>query len=533
MRAGGRARTVGLLVAAGLVVSSVVGPLSARAQDDEPETPAPAPGVALAEVCNESILALPEVGPRACTSVDSGAVLAAMLCGHTPIPAEACAQLTDGRVVDSARVDEFEAGWVHRALRLQAGLDEDQPLRLSLVPHTHNSGNATAYRPTLATADPNQRYTVFDQLRMGIRGIELDLHWHVHPSGTPETDLKAVVECHGRTEGAGPLVIHLGCTADRLAEEGLAEIAAFLALPGIEREVVLLYLENQLDGDPRAHDQISDAIERHLGDLVARPPAGQPCATLPYDTSRAELLAAGHQVLIVGNCGPGSWGGWVHQRGSLWNERGNSAGYPAFPDCTADRTARQYDQRFIRVYEDSTWLSAMVGSGSQVTATDARNMVRCGVNMVGFDRLEPFDGRLEALVWSWAPGEPAADAGRCAAWGDDARFRSADCAEHRRFACRADGGAWIVPERSGRWTDGPAVCAETGDTLAVPSSGWDNEQLRLAAAEAGVSVDDPLVAQPAPGGRPPGLPGGPPTKVAGELWLGYAHTAGGWVPTPG
>jgi hypothetical protein len=197
---------------------------------------------------------------------------------------------------------------VHRALRLQSRLDEDQPLRLSLVPHTHNSGNATAYRPTLSTADPNQRYTVFDQLRMGIRGIELDLHWHVHPSGTPETDFKAVVECHGRTEGAGPLVIHLGCTADRLAEEGLAELAAFLAVPGNEREVVLLYLENQLDGDPRAHEQISDAIERHLGDLVARPPAGQPCATLPYDTSRADLLAAGHQVLVVGNCGPASWG---------------------------------------------------------------------------------------------------------------------------------------------------------------------------------------------------------------------------------
>jgi hypothetical protein len=321
---------------------------------------------------------------------------------------------------------------------------------------------------------------------MGIRGIELDLHWTAHPTGTAATGGRAVVLCHGRSESAGPTTIHLGCSVDRLMEEGLAEIRAFLDRPGNERELVLLYLENQLDGDPVAHDLAAAALDSILGDEVARPPAGEPCAPMPMDRTRAELLDAGHRVLIVGNCGPGAWGSWVHERGPRWDERGNSAGYPGADGCASERAERRYDDRFIRVYEDSTWLSAMVGSGSTVTAADVVAMVRCGVNMPGMDRLEPGDGRLDALVWSWAPGEPAADpARRCTAWGTDARFRAADCAEERGFACRLPDGGWVVPDQRGPASDAAVACASVGAAHDVPATGWDNELLRTAAAGAG------------------------------------------------
>lgn len=413
-----------------------------------------------------------ELDPRLCASVEAGSVLLG----------------TDGRQPDPARLAAYEQGWVHRALRLQSRLDEAEPMRNSLWPHTHNSANSTVYGPTLSTLDPNQRWSILDQLRMGVRAIELDLH--------PDLTRQQVVLCHGRQEDAVVTTVHLGCSIDRPLADGLAELRDFLDRPGNEREVVLLYLENQLEDDPALHDAVAADLAAVLGDLVARPPAAAPCAEMPLERSRADLLAAGDRVLIVGNCGPGAWGSWVHERGPQWNERSLGDGYPAFPDCVAaEREPLAYDDNWIRVYEDATWLTAMVdGRYRPQTPDDVRNMVRCGVDMVGFDRLDPDDGRLEAMVWSWAPGEPVADPSRaCVASGTDGRFRAAPCAEVRRFACRTPAGEWVVPGAVGPAHGAAAACALAGAVPATPPTGWENERLRAkaGAAELWLSITKP------------------------------------------
>lgn len=469
--------------------------MPARAQDGTPESP----GATLVELCTQN-----ELDDRTCKSFDSGSVLFAQACAQLPLPPQACANVTDGRVVDRTLIEEYERTWVARALRLQSKLDDDEPLRNVLLAHTHNSSNSTANSPSLSNVDPNQRYSIGDQMRMGIRGIELDLHWVANPAGTAETGGKAVVLCHGRSEEVGALTVHLGCSVDRLLAEGLVEIRDFLRGPGNEEEVVLLYLENQMENDPLAHEQAASVVQSVLGDLVYRPPAGQPCAPMPLDRSRADVRATGARVVIVGNCGPSSWGSWVFERGPGWDERGVGAGYPSFPACTADRAERQYDAKWIRMYEDSTWLSAMVsGPSPGITPETTRAMVRCGVDMIGFDRLEPFDGRLEALVWSWAPDEPSTDpAKRCVAWGTDARFRAAQCEQVRAYACRTGAGDWVVPADRGPWSNGFRACERIAAQFAVPPTGWQNERLRSAA--------------------PPGT----------ELWLDYQSLAatGSWVP---
>src|SRR5205823_9218012 len=112
---------------------------------------------------------------------------------ESPDPAapEACAAI-DGRPVSEARMQAYESSWVHRALSLQRGLDEGAPLAEEQLPHTHNSFNASSYRlptdgsapsyyPTLTNQDPNQAYSVTDQLRMDIRAIEVDVHWVPSP----------------------------------------------------------------------------------------------------------------------------------------------------------------------------------------------------------------------------------------------------------------------------------------------------------------------------------------------------------------
>ena len=138
-------------------------------------------------------------------------------------------------------------------------------------------------------------------------------------------------------------------------------------------------------------------------------------------------------------------------------------------------------RRHPHLYEISAWpwLDRMSrGHGRELTLADTRAMVRCGVNMTGFDQLTPEDPRLAAMVWSWAEGEPVDGVTTvCARRDADGRFRAADCAASLPFACRDASGAWTVTQTSGPWTDGAAACAAAGSSFAVPATGYENARL--------------------------------------------------------
>src|SRR5581483_978546 len=117
-------------------------------------------------------------------------------------------ELVDGRAVSEAAISEYRKSWVHRALRLQSTLDRRVPLYEAQIPGTHNSFNASSYYvpingkpvdyyPTLTNQDPNQVYSITDQLRMDVRGIEIDLHWVPSAYGSVKTDGYWVDVCHG------------------------------------------------------------------------------------------------------------------------------------------------------------------------------------------------------------------------------------------------------------------------------------------------------------------------------------------------
>jgi hypothetical protein len=428
--------------------------------------------------------------------------------------------LVDGRGVSEAQVQAYEQSWVHRALTLQRGLDESAPLWEEQFVHTHNSFNASAYSvptdgslpsyyPTLTNQDPNQVYSMTDQLRMDVRALEIDLHWVPSPYGSVATGGYWVTMCHG--DGEDPtgqnVYVHVGCSDDRPLQDGLAEVARWLAAH--PHEVVLLYLENQLYDSPvagqeQAHDVAASLISEQLGRFVYQPAAGMTpgtCAPMPYDVSRADILAAGKQLLLVGNCGPGAWNQWVFTRGPAWDESGNPTTYGA-SDCAQDQHGMLTHSVFRRWYEESPWLEAMTDATQELSADATAQMVRCGVNLVGFDQLQPFDGRLAAFVWSWAENEPVSSSG-CAYQGGDSRFHAASCDGTRHFACATTDGSFDVTAATGAWSDGFAACpAEfAGSRFAVPANGLRNQQIASAKAAAG-----------------------------DEVWLDYATVGGTWTP---
>jgi hypothetical protein len=428
--------------------------------------------------------------------------------------------LVDGREVSEAKVASYERSWVHRALSLQRGLDQSVPLWEEQFVHTHNSFNASAYHlpagasfpsyyPTVTNQDPNQVYSMTDQLRMDVRALEIDLHWVPSPFGTVATHGYWVTMCHGDGEdptGHG-VYAHVGCSDDRPLQDGLAEVRAWLQ--SHRQDVVLIYLENQLyNGGPvasaaQAHDVAARLIRTGLGRYVYQPPedlqSGQ-CAPMPYDVSRQQILDSGAQVLLVGNCGPGAWNQWVFTRGPAWNESGNPTTYSS-SDCAADRQGMETHSVFRRWYEESPWLEAMTDATQVLTPQTTAQMVRCGANLVGFDQLQPFDGRLAAFVWSWAQDEPSASGGSCAYQGSDSRFRASSCDVSRHFACVDASGDFWVTHQTGAWADGFAACPAEfpGASYAVPPNGWRNVQL----ASRG-------------GGQ--------------TVWLDYARVHGEWTP---
>jgi len=445
---------------------------------------------------------------------DDGAAVCRTPLRSAPDPSapEACSPI-DGRTISEAQIQSYQSSWVHRALSLQRGLDAGAPLAEEQLPHTHNSFNAssytvgsTSYYPTLTNQDPNQVYSLTDQLRMDVRALEIDVHWWPSPFGNASTGGKWVTMCHGDSSTVPG--VHIGCTWDRPFQDGLDELATWLhANPD---QFIVLYLENQLDDtngpNPQAHEIAGELIQQHLGGLVYQPPAGQPCAPMPTAMSTADLADGGHQVLIVGNCGPGAWGSWVHERAPYWDEHGDPSTYDATA-CASDEQERAADpELFRREFEDSTWLTATTGDGSNHLSTPGTvaKMVQCGVNIIGLDQLTPQDPRLAALVWSWAQDEPAPGAGSCAYQGSDGRFHADDCNDHRHFACVDAAGAWHVTAAAGRWNMGDTLCGAQfhGARFAVPPNGLRNQQL----------VDAK----------------GPSST---EVWLNYTNVNGTWTPT--
>src|SRR3954449_8704693 len=368
------------------------------------------------------------------------AVLVAALCqtasadpvtlGATVVERDAAATCrhAGGPCQPEADVAGWDQTWTHRALAFQYALGNDVPLRDAPWIGTHNSFNSIAEMGnTVSDTDSNQQLSLLDQLAVDVRSLELDLHSFAGRQ----------VVCHAR----GSDQEHAGCSIEREVGPVVGEIGGWLREH--RDQVLLLYLEDHLDG-ATDHDAATAAIRAGLGDVIYEPPAGAGCPKLPLSVPRSDVLAAGRQVVIVSGCGEGAaWPGIAFD----WSdhvENGSAAAFRDFPDCGPDHTRAVYDATLVRYYEDSTWLSATVDGGEPggLTPQVAAAMMRCGVDLLGMDQLLPGDGRLDALVWSWAQDEPRAGGGDCATMGADGRWSATSCRTHAPLACR--GTAWVV-----------------------------------------------------------------------------------------
>jgi len=432
-----------------------------------------APAVALADPVQEA-------GERV---AQKAAEQAAASCRRDPVGRQECAAALGTADAGEAAIAEYEASELSRTLALQRTLGDGLPLQAGLWVGTHNSANSTSEDPTLSQSDSNQQLSLSDQLRLDVRSLELDAHWFPSLRSAGQ----APVLCHAQSR-------HEGCTTERLLEDGLAEIAGWLdANPG---EVVLLYLEDHLDGQ-QGHDKAVADLRSAFGTRLFTPAAGTPgCTQLPLTLTRDAMRAAGAQVVVMtGGCNDAVGQGWLDTTFSeTQRKEDRPVGYGGYPRCGGvDLTGE--DSVFRRYFEDSTFLNSAATLGGQASPDDGLTpetvaaMTRCGVDLLGLDQLVPADGRLEALAWSFAPGQLDAAAGSCAAQRvSDGRWEATPCkGERLPAACQLPDGAWTV-SGAGPRVSAEGRCEELGAVFAVPRRGRDAQLLLEAQQAAGADA---------------------------------------------
>lgn len=391
----------------------------------------------------------------------------------TPLSDEQCTVVPGSPAVNESALRQYEASSTHRALALQYALANDVPFARAPWLGTHNSFNTTTRMATLSGLDSNQQLSLTDQLRSDMRSLELDAHWFrsVWAGGA-----YAPVLCHARGAEEG----HAGCTTEPLLGDGLSEIATWLR--GHRDQVVLLYLEDHLDTD-EGYAAAAAAIRSTFRDLLYAP-GGTGCTPLPLDRTRADVLAKGKQVVVISTChGGAGWNGAVFSDAERARYETGPAGYGESGSCDAARPTAAYDGRLLRVFEDSTALTATVDQGTDpITVGKARALQRCAVDITGFDQLLPGDPRLAASVWSWAPAQPAATGG-CAVQRSNG-WHAARCTARHPVACRTASG-WRVGTVAVPFASARARCA--GAKAGTPRYGYDSVQ--LAAAMKAAQVD--------------------------------------------
>jgi hypothetical protein len=427
--------------------------------------------------------------------VQSGTAAACRIVAGAATPA---CQLTTGQDISPAAVASYQQSWTHRALTLQRALGDSQPLVNSDWVSTHNSFNSASYLPTLSGLDPNQQVTIPTQLDLDVRGIELDPHWF--PSAEAGGQY-AVVVCHATDVSQ----VAVGCSTEALLTDRLRELRSWLqAHPG---DVIFLYLDENLEV-PAGFQAAADTLEAGLGDLIWHPAPASGCQGLPLSVSRDQIRAAGKQVVIMSRCGVGgtAWTNVIFNQAGGEIEHSVDGTFRPYPACDPGWDRATLQSHFARIYEDSTFVSAVVGAPSpepRIDAATLHEMVRCGIDEVGLDQLVPNDPRLTAFVWSWAANEPSlSTSGTCAVAGSQARFSAAPCTQVQRFACLDAAGAWHVTTTTGPQTSGDASCAVSfpGSTFAVPHTGYQDTLLLDAMAQAGAT----------------------------SVWLRYAASNGSW-----
>ncbi|PJZ71397.1 lectin [Leptospira perolatii] len=382
-----------------------------------------------------------------------------------------------GAVVENP-IDVFEKSSEAKGLSLQRQIqvETNLPVHRALFYGTHNSYNSKAYAgPFFSYAFPNQQYSIGDQLRLGARFIELDVHYTLGAHFKKEFLL-----CHAQANGVGCNVF------DRPVQKGLEEIRNWVTKSENRNEVLILYIEDYIDNRT---DEFLGILKSYLDPYLYR--YNGSCGDIPSPADMPKLkdmVNSNQRILLMSNgCYGGSWNSYF-KKTFFGPYTAHPKEFKGYPDCNWSRS--NFEQSMTRIYNDSTNYFGIFDGAKETgvfTKDNISQMLSCEVNVFGIDQFNPDFAKMG--LWSWASAEPNNAGGNedCVqSWGDG-RWNDNNCSASLRYACKSGSNNWVITSSSGPWSNGKSVCGALGASFSVPLTPYENRKLQEAKASAGTN----------------------------------------------
>lgn len=317
-----------------------------------------------------------------------------------------------------------------------------------------------------------QYLTLTDQLRMGVRHLEIDIWWDrlvddlvVCHSPIP---LFPVGEVTRQAEAAGLDLQwdpkNMSCLGTkRMFPDVLTEVKDWMMLEENKEQVVGLFFDTKFFMSNASVTKANNDIRKVFGNMLWPVTEGTPL-THKVD----ELLSNNKRIFIEANREE-----WLHpSRGdpivfwpTLWNNHQfGPSELVQFPNCTVEGDNAWYGKEWVRALDG--------------TFTEAAT--RCGVQIVSGDYTNPDD--MKFYVWSWDQQEPSHAEG-CVALTPNGRWATLDCATPLPYAClasTADSAAGYGLDWKVDLTvvgDAASVKCAEGTEFAAPHNGFANSVL--------------------------------------------------------
>jgi len=311
---------------------------------------------------------------------------------------------------------------------------------------------------------------MLNQLRMGKRKINMDLHWDIHYNATTRLITTDVVLCHDSSDFGF-------CSMwDRTFDEGLIEVRGWLEE---NDEVIILKLQDELDGH---YAEAYASIESQMGDLVYKPASH--CNAFDLEISKAEILAAGKKIIITGagekSCNE-SWGEYVFWDEGMF-ESVNHETFEPYPIC--NNATDSIQRKIYGATNDGTQVAQIILQKKEMTVDQVSALAKCGVTAISFEPLRWWDERLTAQIWSWDRDKPTRNdvTSNCAIQQSNGFFADTTCDEIHSFSCQhPQYRDWRITQLKGTWNSGRQACldeyGQDGYEFATPVNGYENAQL--------------------------------------------------------
>eukprot|EP00762_Andalucia_godoyi_P000232 ANDGO_02337.mRNA.1 hypothetical protein ACA1_138350 len=388
--------------------------------------------------------------------------------------------------------------WLESTMRFQRGLTREIPLNELVLPSTHNSAITFAdgyglYQSELSDLTQiafgrqykvqisNQWVSLTDQLRMGVRHIELDSHFYdhalriCHAGGVHLEKLDELIE---ELSKLFKIPIDwdsetLGCFSQhyRTVQDAIQEVRDWqLENPG---EFVSLYFDDQQD--LIEWDKVPLVVEAILG-VFNRSELFTPDDKRALFPTRwpsiAELEAAGKTVVFssgktLGNSTQNLWfqPPWWVEFGDQTVQLPNDCGPAGFTDKAAIPR---------RLVTDGLEYGPFYNGSDVISLPKYQLITRCGINFPSLEFAEP--DLMYGSVFTWEEGFAPVQ-GECV-------FLNSQTGRWRTQACTASGLVYACEDVNDRmkWTtaSAPNGCP-SGYQFSVPRDGLQNFVLSQAA----------------------------------------------------